>query len=104
MIQNKRIRTEYMREYRRKNKDKIRKINKKWKDKSKYNWYKGRDLEKVSHEVVAHAIKKGWIIKQPCFLCGTIKNIRAHHKNYMKPFKIIWLCEIHHRELHRHLK
>jgi hypothetical protein len=50
-----------------------------------------------AREAVARAIKVGILIRQPCVICGQEK-AEAHHEDYSKPLKIIWLCQKHHRE------
>ena len=37
---------------------------------------------------------KGGIISRPeqCSKCGLIKKLTAHHKDYMKPLEVEWLC------------
>ena len=44
-------------------------------------------------------IRAGNLIKKPCEVCGEVK-VQAHHEDYSKPLKVIWLCFKHHRELH----
>lgn len=46
------------------------------------------------------ALKSGRLKKQPCYQCGNKKS-EAHHEDYSKPLKIIWLCRIHHKEVER---
>jgi hypothetical protein len=63
-----------------------------------------RYIEKYPERVkanrkVRYAILKGELTKQPCQVCDAIKVI-AHHKDYTKPLDVIWLCELHHKELH----
>ena len=41
-------------------------------------------------------LKSGKIKRGKCF-CGKLGE--AHHEDYKKPFKVIWLCPKHHREL-----
>ena len=43
------------------------------------------------------AIRSGKLIKQPCAECGKTK-VEAHHRDYSKPFDVIWLCKKHHWE------
>jgi len=42
---------------------------------------------------------KGGIISKPerCSKCGLIKKLTAHHKDYMKPLEVEWLCYECHR-------
>lgn len=60
--------------------------------------------EKVFKEYVRaftrNCIKSGILVKENCKVCGTNENIEAHHEDYTKPFDIIWLCRMHHREHH----
>lgn len=46
------------------------------------------------------AIKRGELTRQPCEVCGAIRNIQAHHDDYQKPLDVRWLCISHHRKLH----
>lgn len=50
--------------------------------------------------IVAIAKQRGELILQPCFICGAIINVDAHHEDYSKPREVIWLCRLHHRQLH----
>lgn len=68
---------------------------KKWSDKNK---------EKLkAHKSVARAIKKGKLIRKFCRICNSKKS-EAHHPDYTKVLKVIWLCRQHHKELHKKLK
>jgi sigma-70-like protein len=51
-----------------------------------------------AHKLVADAIKRGDITKQPCH-CGEIRTV-AHHRDYDKPLEVEWLCRSHHMEAH----
>ena len=46
-------------------------------------------------------LKKGNISPEPCGVCGTLSSIEAHHPDYSEPLEIVWLCSVHHRELHQ---
>ena len=67
----------------------------------KYNKEKCKDyvIKNKAYCKVYSCIKKGKIIKMPCAYCGS-KNVHAHHADYNKPLEIIWLCPIHHRQIH----
>ncbi len=41
----------------------------------------------------------GKLSKKLCIVCGK-KEVLAHHENYSNPFKVIWLCEQHHKDYH----
>ena len=45
-------------------------------------------------------LKRGKVTKSPCAVCGDIK-VEAHHADYSKPLVVLWLCRLHHKELHR---
>lgn len=49
---------------------------------------------------VAYYLRKGYIKKEPCAICGS-KDTEAHHPDYNYPLKIIWLCHKHHYEIHK---
>ena len=49
---------------------------------------------------VYRAIKTGKIKRSPCEICGSRKNIHAHHDNYNEIFNVRWLCPVHHKEIH----
>jgi len=62
--------------------------------------YRKNNKEKLSAKYqVAYAIKKGLLKKEPCEICGKIKVV-AHHPDYSKPLKVIWLCHKHHMAIH----
>jgi hypothetical protein len=95
---------EYLRNYYQKNKEKI--LNQQRSEKAK-ELRRLRELKyrekrperlRVRH-LVYDAIKAGQLLKQPCSICNDI-NSHAHHEDYNKPFKIIWLCRRHHADLH----
>ena len=50
--------------------------------------------------IAGNAIKGGEIARTPCLVCGDPESI-AHHPDYNKPRKVIFLCKKHHREIHR---
>ena len=58
--------------------------------------------EKWSAQKILHgALRKGKITKQSCCVCGSIKS-QAHHEDYSKPLDVIWVCALHHHEIHAH--
>lgn len=81
--------------------------NPNWKNgRSKNNYYyKKRQKEKYperiyAREKISKAIKSGKLERMPCIRCGSII-AEAHHENYSNPLSVIWLCKIHHKQLHR---
>ena len=53
--------------------------------------------------ILRNALLNGQIRKDPCCQCGERKT-QAHHPDYNKPLEVIWLCGMHHRELHSNLR
>lgn len=51
-------------------------------------------------QAVHKAVKKGELFRGPCEVCGTTKNIDAHHDDYSKPLDVRWLCRKHHQMHH----
>lgn len=58
-------------------------------------------IKKKAVVAVGAAVKSGDLIRMPCEICSTDKNIHAHHGNYLKPLQVNWLCSLHHKEWHR---
>lgn len=42
----------------------------------------------------------GTLIRLPCEICGTDKDVQAHHDDYNRPLEVRWLCRKHHKEHH----
>lgn len=105
---------EYYRLYRLANNDKSRAYHRKY-DTKMYQLHPDRErarreryMLKYPERIKAnrklnYAVKKGYIIKQPCLVCGDNQSI-AHHDDYSKPLEVLWLCELHHKLRHRELK
>ena len=56
--------------------------------------------EKVAaREAVGEAIRAGFLVRQPCEVCGALGS-EAHHEDYGRPLHVRWLCFFHHREVH----
>jgi len=113
-IQRFKTRQDYIkwyREYREKNRQKIREYNRiyndRWRKEHGYNTdiaYSINFPEKIKAKNKAHsAFRKGLILKQDCSVCGCAKS-EMHHPDYSKPLDIIWLCPKHHKRLHAEIK
>jgi len=97
----------YFREYRLKNLKRMRKYvreyNKIWRKKYGYHnekkWTKKHRTEVNIHKLVRRAILAGKIKRKPCYFCGE-KKVVAHHENYKKPLKVVFVCKVHHRQIH----
>ena len=65
-------------------------------------WSKKNKHKKKAHNAVYMAIKKK-ILKRPliCQVCNGGTHIMAHHSDYKKPLKVVWVCWCCHINLHR---
>lgn len=73
---------------------------------------KGKQWKKKSHTKESKVAKNAWgitnraiqngtlIVPSECPKCGSTKRIQAHHEDYSKPYDVIWLCEVCHKQLH----
>lgn len=59
-------------------------------------------IKTSARQKVKTALRSGKLLKQPCEICGDIK-VQAHHKDYLKPLQVNWLCRSHHAERHQNL-
>ncbi len=57
-------------------------------EKRKVNW------------TVGNAVRSGRLKRRPCKVCGN-PGSQGHHEDYAKTFDVIWLCQKHHKFLHR---
>ena len=53
-----------------------------------------------ARRAVNDAIRRGRIVAQPCAVCETSDDVQAHHPDYSKPLEVVWLCRVHHNEVH----
>ena len=98
---------EWYSNYRKKNREKIRSYNRKYNRfyrikngyKNEKNWNEKNKFKVTCEKLLRYAVKFGKIKKLPCEFCGD-KNSIAHHSDYSKPLKVIWLCRLHHRKIH----
>lgn len=63
----------------------------------------GNRIKSNAMQQLERAVKAGIVKKLPCSICGDI-NSEAHHPNYQKALKVIWLCDKHHKEIHKNLR
>lgn len=62
-----------------------------------------RKLTANAQGKLKYAVKTGKIKRQPCNKCGDLKT-HGHHHDYSKPLDVIWLCSMHHKEIHHQPK
>lgn len=71
-------------------------------------WIKNNPEKRAAHNAVNNAIRLGWIKKGPCrdrfFDTCSKGKIHAHHPDYKKVYKIIWLCTKHHAAEHARMR
>lgn len=56
-------------------------------------------LQYKARVIMAAAISRGDLVRQPCVRCGNPKS-HGHHPDYSKPLDVVWLCAQHHNEVH----
>jgi hypothetical protein len=84
-----------VREYYRKNKEKMLAHSKKWAREHK--------LERAAHIITGNAIRYGRLKRQPCRGCGSEERVHAHHEDYTRPLDVTWLCQGCHGKRHREI-
>ena len=70
---------------------------------AKKKWNENNPVKRLANLMVSNAIRDGRIDRKPCLVCGNTK-VHAHHYDYYKPLKVIWLCIKHHNEHHVKLR
>ena len=84
--------------------------NPNWKNGISKNHYHYKLIQKERYperiqarDNVKKAKEKGVLKPEPCMICGTDKDIQAHHPDYSKPLDVQWLCRRCHHILERNL-
>lgn len=54
----------------------------------------------LAHGRVNDAIRRGHLIPWGCMACEN-QHAVAHHPDYSLPLDVVWLCEVHHIQLHK---
>lgn len=88
--------------WRSKNPDKI-KVHQK---KAQAKYLPKNRQKQLCHDKVGKALKSGKLIRpSACSRCqNTERRLHAHHDDYTKPLKVVWLCHVCHRAHHRELR
>ncbi len=76
------------------------KISKQKYEDKRYKTPEGK-VRQSAKNAVKYALRKGKIVKLPCFSCGNV-NTEAHHPSYAWDMRlcVTWLCSQHHNEIH----
>lgn len=53
-----------------------------------------------AQRLAGEAIRSGKLVRGLCEVCGTAKNVEAHHGDYDKPLDVRWLCHSDHFKHH----
>jgi len=61
-------------------------------------WKKKHPERRKAHILLGNAVRSGKVFKLPCQECG--EEAEAHHPDYSRPLSVVWLCPVHHRQLH----
>jgi len=101
----------YFRKYRERNREKMRDYNREYNRKyrkehgywNEINWKKKNIVKVNVNRILQNAIKSGKIKRKPCVFCGKEKTV-AHHIDYRKPLKVIFLCHACHYKIHHKRK
>lgn len=67
--------------------------------KKRLDWKKTNNKKKLAHDAVSFALETGKLKRIPCEVCGEIK-VDAHHVDYTKRLEVMWLCRRHHIQWH----
>ena len=66
-------------------------------NRAKRAWEARNPEKKKAATAVSNAVRDGKLVRgKNCQVCGSDRNIEAHHEDYSKPFEIVWLCKKHH--------
>lgn len=57
-------------------------------------------IRKAARDYLNRLVKQGIVKRLNCEVCGSDKNIEAHHEDYERPLDVKWLCRVHHDEHH----
>lgn len=72
-------------------------------NKHRAKWYrKHNPVEYAAHTLLGNAVRDGKIKKpKRCSKCKRKTIIHGHHEDYYTPLKVIWVCQICHKQLHK---
>ena len=91
---------EYMAEYRKEKRRKIREYQRAWKAACAAKSPEGYQQKVAVRQAVKRAITTGQLKKEGCIVCKK-EPAQAHHEDYNNPLDVMWLCHRHHAAWHR---
>ena len=56
-------------------------------------------LKDKARRMARDAVKNGLLVRKSCQVCGE-KRVDGHHPDYSKPLEVLWLCKVHHNDIH----
>lgn len=62
-------------------------------------WFARNKDKRAAHYAVSNAIRDGRLHPLPCFICG--EKAGAHHPDYSARLDVVWLCNTHHKQVHK---
>ena len=62
-------------------------------------WREKNPLAYKAHYLLSNAVRDGRVKKLPCEFCSRT-DVHAHHRDYSRPFDVVWLCPKCHHRLH----
>ena len=65
-----------------------------------WDWLREHPGRASAYSKVAKAVQSGELVRLPCQECGS-EPAEAHHEDYDRPLDVLWLCQPHHKRLHR---
>lgn len=106
-FKSKEERNEWYRRYREQNREKIREYNREYNKRYRKEhgyaneaaWAKKNPEKTKAHKIIENARRAGKIKYKECVICKS-KDTVAHHPDYSKPLEVVFVCRLHHREIH----
>jgi hypothetical protein len=62
-------------------------------------WRKADPRRGRAQAKLQRAVKAGAVAPLPCWVCNSPHTV-GHHADYDQPLCVVWLCQMHHKQLH----
>lgn len=66
---------------------------------AKAAWRTRNQDRRAAHQIANNALRDGRLQRQLCLVCGA--EAEMHHAAYDYPLAVSWLCDSHHKQLHK---